>query len=615
MEKFDEKGLDINEYKIKVIINNQEKHEVIYCKKGEVLFEALRKNNVFMDSPCSGKGVCGKCKVEIKKGIREATSIDIKHLTKEEVKNGFRLACNVIVEDAMEIVIEKKCEIMTVFTSGKDDCYDIEPMIRKVHCLMEKPCIENQKDDYTRLKEACGLNKLDIEIEELMKISEKLRKYDFNVTASIHNNKLINLEKDDTTGKLYGIAIDLGTTTIAVYLVNLMNGKEILVEADVNNQRNLGLDVISRINYTIENSEGLNTFKNIIIDQINNMISSICLKSDISADDIYDVAIVGNTTMTHLLLGLTCKNIALAPYIPVTTQSIEIEAKKLGIKTNGMISIVPGVSAYVGSDITAGILSCGMLNSEKYSLLLDLGTNGEMALGNSNEIITCSTAAGPAFEGANIKCGMAGVKGAICKVDLSKDKVYETIGDVKPLGICGSGVLDIVSQLLSHGIIDGTGRILDEDEIENEKLKNKIIEINDMMQFILVEKGVNKEAVTFTQKDVREIQLAKAAISAGIKILLAEKSLYFDDIDKVYIGGGFGNYMNIESAVAIGMIPKELKGKIESVGNCAGSGAKAYLLSKKFRNKAFEVTNKTQYIELSSRQDFQEYFIEAMMLE
>ena len=298
------------------------------------------------------------------------------------------------------------------------------------------------------------------------------------------------------------------------------------------------------------------------------MIGILCSNNNISSNNIYNAVIAGNTTMIHLLLKLPCKSISLAPFIPISTKELEYEGKDLGIDINGVISIMPGIASYVGSDITAGIISSNLTKNEKYSLLLDLGTNGEMALGNKDEVITCSTAAGPAFEGANIKYGIGGVKGAICKVDLSKDKVYETIENINPIGICGSGVLDGVGQLLKYNIIDETGRIYDIDELDENISNDRIVEIDNMKQFILEN---NNNIISITQKDIREVQLAKAAICAGIQILLKERNLNVNDIENVYIGGGFGNFMNVDSCIEIGMIPKELKDKITSIGNCAWS--------------------------------------------
>jgi len=606
----------MNNFKeVKLIIHSEKGREVIDVKQGENLLNVLRNNKILIDSHCGGKGTCGKCKVKIINHVEEDSYLDIKHLTKEELELGFRLSCNVNINEDLEILLTEKNENMKVLVTGEEEQYDLDTVVKKKYMVIDKPSLEDQRDDYKRLRDACEKDNLFINLKYLPKVGNLLREADFNITATLYKNRLLHLENGNCLQQSYGLAIDIGTTTIAVYLLNLNDGKVLDVESKVNNQRSYGADVISRINFTIENPKGSGIFKDHIISQLNNMIEILCKKNSISEDNIYDTVIVGNTTMIHLLLGLPCKSIALSPYIPISTEAFEFEAKELGINTGGMISLVPGISAYVGSDITAGILSSGMLNSEKYSLLLDLGTNGEIVLGNKNEVVTCSTAAGPAFEGANIKHGIGGIEGAISKIDLSKDKIYETIGNRKPCGICGSGVLDAVAQLVRFGIVDETGRMLENDEVEQKKYQNRVIEIDNMRQFIVAHNSINEGIITFTQKDVREVQLAKAAVCAGIKILLKEKNISFDEIERVYIGGGFGNYMNIESSVDIGMIPKELKNKIKSIGNCAGSGAKMYLLSKGIRHNTVDIINKATYIELSKRKDFQEYFVDSMMME
>lgn len=607
--------MNILNKKFQIIINSQKGKEVIKVKSGENLFNVLMDNRIFIDSPCNGKGICGKCKVKVVKGLKEPTSLDIKHLTKEELESGFRLSCNLTINEDLEIVLLEKNKDMEVLINGTEQQYTLDSVVKKKYLTIEKPSINDQRDDYRRLSDACESDDLLISLQYLPQISDLLRGADFNVTASLYNNRLLHLENGNCLQQNYGLAVDIGTTTIVIYLLNLNDGKVIDIVSRVNNQISYGADVVSRINFTIENPKGLDILKDNIITQLNDMIELLCKKNNISEDNIYDIVIVGNTIMIHLLLGLPCKNITMSPYIPVVTKALELEAKEIGIKAKGMVSLLPGISAFVGSDITAGILSCGMLNSEKYSLLLDLGTNGEIALGNKNKVVTCSTAAGPAFEGTNIKHGIGAIKGAISKVDLSKDKIYETIGNEKPCGICGSGVLDAVAQFVKFGILDESGRMAGADEVENKDYQNRIVEIDNMRQFILAQNNIREESITFTQKDVREVQLAKAAVCAGIKILLKEKNINFNEIEKVYIGGGFGNYMDIESSATIGMIPKELKGKIESVGNCAGGGAKIYLLSKQIRENAVDIINKTTYIELSKREDFQEYFIDSMILD
>jgi len=577
---------------IEVKVNTGKKTTVIKAYKGQNLLKALIEYNIIIENPCNGKGTCGKCKVTINKETH--------------------LACSFKIVENIEVGVISKEENMTVLTDGQELSIIVKPSFKKEFFQLDLPSIKDQRDDFQRLKDALELKNLSIGSKALSNISEIIRKDAFKVTACIYDDKLITLESGDTSDIFYGMAVDIGTTTIACYLVNMVSGETVDIVSQVNKQRTYGGDVISRINFTIEEENGTKVLKNLIVNQINEMVNELCSNNNLSKDNIYNMTIVGNTVMLHMLLGLFCKNIAMAPYIPVFTEGLDFKGGELGINIGGIVSLLPGISGYVGSDICGGILASGMMESEKYSLLLDLGTNGELALGNSKGIVACSTAAGPAFEGANIKYGIGGVKGAISKIDFSNEIIYKTIGDVSPIGICGSGVLDAVSELLKYELIDETGRMVDEEEITDISLKKRLVVIDKMKQFMIVGNERNNP-ISFTQKDVREVQLAKAAVSAGIKILIAEKGISFEDIEKVYIAGGFGNFMDINSTVNIGMLPKELENKIYSIGNSAGSGARMYLLSQEQREKALQIKKATQYVELSNRPDFQEYFMDSMM--
>lgn len=605
---------------VNVIINWENGQKQCEVEKGSNLLKVIRDNSISLDTPCNGNGTCGKCKVKINsKNLRKDLQ-NIEHLCKEEIEAGIRLACNTTIEEDMEVFVKNEHKGMSVLISGIEKNLKVDSLVKKKHIILTKPSLEDQRDDFLRVKQSCSdicnVDNVVIDIKLLTVLGEKIREYDFDFTVTFFKNKIVHIEKGDTVKHNYGIAVDIGTTTIAAYLINLNSGEEIDVLSQVNNQRSYGADVISRINYTMEESKGLEKLQYSIVNQLCEMINILCEQNAICKDNVYDTVVVGNTTMIHILLGIPCKNIAMAPYIPTITEAIEFNAKEIGIDLNSNISLVPGVAAYVGSDISAGILSSGMIDSQKYSLLLDLGTNGEMALGNKDEVVTCSTAAGPAFEGSNIKYGIGGIKGAISKIDLSTEPIFETIGCAKPCGICGSGVLDAVSEMIKYGIVDETGRMVDkyDDEIECKEFLDRIVEIDHMKQFIIT-KNKDKDIISFTQKDVREVQLAKAAINAGIQIILKEKNLDFEDIENIYIGGGFGNYMNAQSALQIGVIPIELEDKIKSIGNSAGSGAKMYLKYKECRTIIKDMVSKSDYVELSSRVDFQEYFVDGMMME
>lgn len=609
-----------NKVNVKLILNDSEK--ICEANIGDNLLDIIRKNNIDFDTPCNGNGSCGKCKCKIKENTEIGASSK-KHLNKSELISGIRLACDTEIKSDLTVELSNKIKDMTVLISGVEKEFKINPSVQKHYIVLEKPTLDDQRDDLMRikdfLKEYLKIENIDIDLNVLRKIPKALREDNYDITVTMFDNKIIDIEPKDTTNNNYGLAIDIGTTTIAVYLISLYDGSQIDVISEVNNQRNYGADVISRINYTLENPDGLKKLNASIVSQLNNIVKNIAKRNNINIDNIYDTVIVGNTTMIHLLLGIDPENIAKAPYISGFTEAMEFNPKDIGFSFKSNISIMSGVSSYVGSDITAGILSSGMLESEKYSLLLDLGTNGEMAIGNKDEVITCSTAAGPAFEGANIKHGVGGILGAISKIDLSKEEKIETIGKQPPCGICGSGVLDAVSEMIKYSLIDETGRMFDEEDDdfefeEYEYLTKNLVEIDGMKQYVLA-KDSKGDIISFTQKDVREVQLAKAAINAGIQILVKEKNLDFNDLEYLYLGGGFGNYMNVQSSLQIGMIPLELDGKIKSIGNCAGSGAKMYLLSKEYRNLIIDKVNTSKYIELSNRKEFQDYFVNGMMME
>lgn len=581
--------------------------------KGSNLLQVLRKNNISVETPCGGKSNCGKCGVVITKGTPIPTPQDKKHFSQEEINLGVRLACSVTIESDMDVLVKSKIGQMQILTQGEEIDISIEPTVTKKYLKLTKPTLEDQCPDVERIARGLGMDKLIVDFDLLPFIGSSLREADFSVTASLYENILLQLEKGDTQNSCFGVAVDIGTTTIACYLLDLKTGRTIDTHAEVNKQSMYGADVISRIGFTIEDERGTKILQDIAVKQINFIIGVLCTKNGIKNSNIYNISIAGNTTMLHFLLGLPGRNISAAPFIPTLTSSGDYRARELGININGFVSTLPAISSYVGSDIVAGLLACGMKNSSRYSLLLDIGTNGEIALGNSERILCCATAAGPAFEGANIKCGIGGISGAINTINLSKEKIYTTIGDIVPRGICGSAVLDMVSELLKYELIDETGRMADEDEFSKTSLNGRMIYNGNQKSIIIEEHSFVDHVVEFTQKDVREVQLAKAAVASGIQILIKEAGIGYKDIEKVFISGGFGSYMNIESALNIGLLPKEFEGKISSIGSSAGVGAKLYLLSKQYRQKASEIAKMAEYIELSGRKDFQDYYMSYMM--
>lgn len=598
-----------------ILVNTGESKTIVKAKNGNNLLTVLQKNKLIGDFPCSGNGTCGKCRVKVISGATEVTEADKVNLTPDEIAEGYRISCRLKVSSQMEISVQNLSQDFSIMAEGINSETEIDSPVKKCHLVFEKHDTNDKRSDLKRISDGMGIDKLSASPAVLRSLSEKIRTAGYDFTATAYNNILIDIENGDTCSKKYGVAVDIGTTTVVCYLVDLLNGKIVDKEAGTNSQRTYGADVISRIDFTDKNADGTQTLRSLIVNQINSMVDCLCSRNGIKHQNIYEMTVTGNTVMLHFLLGLPTKNIAVAPFTPVITEAVEYKSTDIGININGIVSIMPGIASYVGSDITAGILACGIMETEKYSLLIDLGTNGEMALGNSYGITACAVAAGPAFEGGNIKCGIGGIKGAICGVDLDKADICKTIGNAEACGICGSGVLDAVSELLKNNIIDFTGRFADKESINNATLNERLIEDESGSQFVLAKSSQQNQSIVVTQKDVREIQLAKAAVAAGIQMLLKESGIKFENIYKVYIAGGFGNYMNIKSALNIGLIPPELKDKIVSAGNTAGVGAKLYLLSRKHREQAEKIVSRTSYIELSNKPEFQDFYIDAMTFE
>ena len=527
----------------------------------------------YVHFPCGGKGTCLKCKVMITDGMENVsplTEAEEKYLTAEEIKNGTRFAC--------------MCEIWG--------------------------------DIAVAVKKDGGISGKKMEIQ-----TEGMKSQTFTADSDKYKN----------SAEVYGIAVDIGTTTIAVYLCRLNDGEIIDINASENPQRIYGADIISRINYTIENEEnnqGLNTLKKTVLSAIFKLADNLCEKNNIFQKDIRGIVLTGNTVMQHLAAGIAPKSIAFAPFTAPTLFDYEIKLGELlnnsGIQSkideNTEIYFPPSFASYVGGDIATGIIASDTDLTEKTRLFLDIGTNGEMGLGGKDKLIFCATAAGPAFEGANIKLGLPGIEGAVNKIYLDENNAlaYTVIGGGNPIGICGSGVIDITALMLETGVLDETGRIIDADEIDeiDEGIINKYSGLYDRLDEIdgenifYIDKKFN---IYITQKDIREIQLAKSAICAGIMTLLHYSDKTVADIDELILAGGFGAKIEKKSACKIGLIPAELEDKINTAGNTAGMGAAAVLVNSQAKARIKKVKEISEYIELSGDDFFMDEYIERMM--
>lgn len=598
----------------KVKVKTREQVFEIVAAQGKNLLQLLRENRISVDSPCNGNSTCGKCKVKIVSGyLPEALENETKILGTMAVGAGYRLSCGYTVQSDIEILLEASSSQAQIVTEGRQRAIELSPLVKKEYVSLEKPSLFSQAADFERaIGDSFEVSTQNIELIRLL--PDILRENDYNISLVKTGTQLLGIEAGDTRKTKYGVAVDIGTTTIAAYLLDLSTGERLCVHSLLNPQKIYGADVISRIKHTIATESGLADMHTLIIDEINKCIEAMCEKVKISRTSIYAVTFVGNTTMMHFLLKVSAKNIASAPFIPSITSRVNINAKELGISISpfGIACILPSVSAYIGADTVGAVLATGMYQQDEISLLIDIGTNGEIVLGNKDNLYACSAAAGPAFEGANIRNGIGSVSGAINSISLTSGVRYTTIGNVSPIGICGTGIVDGVAQLLDVDIIDETGRIDNDWKPETKEqfgITQNLSVIDKINSFI-----INGD-IAITQKDIRELQNAKAAIAAGIKVLVKQSGIGFDDIKKVYLAGGFGTYINIDSALRIGLIPSELEGKIQSVGNAAGQGAIEGLLSLDCLEQADSISKKIKYIELSSSKNFNDLYIDSMMFE
>jgi uncharacterized 2Fe-2S/4Fe-4S cluster protein (DUF4445 family) len=586
--------------------------------QGATILQAAREAEAFIQSVCGSKGTCGKCKViveESAKKLSKLTEAERFHLTPQEIEAGYRLACQVKVAGNVTVMVplESLGLAHKILVEDAEKKVAFNPLTKVIRVTVPPPTISDQRSDLTRLtdtlREATGKT-LKCDLEILRGLPERLRKADWKVSVIVWNDEIIDVKSSEEKS-LFGLALDIGTTSIAGYLIDLANGKTVGASAKPNPQITYGDDVISRISYVNLHKDGLEKLRSAVVSGINEIINDLCARAGIRNADIYDSVFVGNTLMHHLFFGLNPKHLALAPYVPVSQNLISIKAEETGIKVNqnSYVTFPPSIAGFVGADVIGDILASGIHKSNKLTMLIDIGTNGEIVLGNKNGLTACSCAAGPAFEGGHIKCGMRAVAGAIERVKIDPEKgelQYKTIENRKPIGICGSGLVDIVANLLKARIINPSGNF--NLSIENSRLRRKPLE------FVIAwaAETATRKDIVLTQKDVRETQLAKSAIYTGAAILMKKMKVTTKDIKRIQLSGAFGNYIDSENAMTIGLLPEFNPRKIRSIGHGAGIGAKLALISKTIKRQTENITKKMNYIELSADRDFQKEFINAL---
>lgn len=597
----------------------------IYIPEGITVKDAINMAGIGFDFPCGGRGKCGKCRVKILDGAGRPTTADKEHLEAGEIEQGIRLACLTIIDS--DLVVELPYETIPehkILLAAVERGVKIEPHLTKTCIEVEPPSLEDQRSDWQRLKDALvhkneKYKDLEVPIRVLRQLPQALRAAKYRLTTVTDDRHVLGIEEQDTTGKMLGIAFDIGTTTMVGYLLDLYTGEELSVVSALNPQTQFGADVITRITFASQEANGLEKLQSAVVEMLDRLVGEAAEKAGVTRDDIYAVTIVGNTCMHHLFLGLNPRYIALSPYVPVVSEPLTFAAEELQIHINpaGRIFVLPNIAGFVGADTVAVLLATEMDWSDRIKLAIDIGTNGEIALGSRDRLVSCSAAAGPAFEGAQISSGMRGAVGAIDHVRFGDGVEYSVIGGGKPKGICGSGLLDAVAGLIEAGIIDKRGRILTPEQLTGtpaERFKNRIVRHEGANAFLLADGSATEHGrpIMITQRDVRELQLAKGAIATGIQVLLDKYGIGVEEVTEVLLAGAFGNYLDPHSACVIGLIPPELEKKVKMVGNAAGTGAKLALLSQGEFRRAAAIAGFVEYVELGSYPDFASIFANLM---
>ncbi|MGB9587699.1 MAG: ASKHA domain-containing protein [Armatimonadota bacterium] len=595
----------------------------VKVKGGVSLISVLETLGLTVDMPCGGKGRCGKCTVLFEQGAPAPTPTEEDRLSEIDLLNGYRLSCQTVLDSDAVILIPNSHDSSYVLTRGMSRHIPLAPAITKRRAVIPVPSIEDQRSDLDRVLETFQVKRnLSLGLPMIRRLSQVVRESNYDITVVFAGKTPIAFESGDTTGSCFGVAVDIGTTTLAAYLIDLRTGEQVSVAASTNPQTRYGDDVISRISYTTQDSFALDRLRNVLVDGIQKLITMLADDVNITLEQIYEVCLVGNTCMTHLLLGVNPESLAQSPYVPVISQSLYVNASEIGLKLNesALAYVLPCIAGYVGADTVGVLLATGLYDSDRPILAVDIGTNGEIVLGSKERILACSTAAGPAFEGAHIKHGMRAAPGAIDSVRLEGDTVrFTTVGGGKAVGVCGSGLLDAIVCLIQAGIIDGSGRIVAPSEVPTEfaSLAGKIREGQKGNEFILAspDDSPADRVIELTQRDVREVQLAKGAIAAGIQTLMRKMNIGSGDLEAVLLAGAFGNYVRKESAIAVGMIPRVPLERVRPVGNAAGEGAKLALISKDMREHAEQLAQYVEYVELTIDPEFQERFAEALLFD
>ncbi len=610
---------------------------------GTLLSEAARLAGVDIGQPCGGQGRCGRCAVQVTKGdVRRRSSL---RLSTEDVSNGYALACQSVVEGDISVTVPPQEKIERRLTTDRTAIevsvpLDYDPLyaqtVRRIVLRLSPPRMDDQRDDWGRLKTAlrqkAGIENIGVSLNLLQQIGTILRDNSWQVTAitDAHveidgrrtDERLVALIADIVPEEdpMYGLAIDIGTTTVTVWLVDLITGKVEAQASEYNDQISRGEDVISRIIFSSKNG-GREELQNRVLDTINQLVGQVCKRAKAKPQDIVKATVAGNSTMTHLFLGIPALSIRLSPFITAVNQPPIITAGTIGLAINSEATVdcLPGVASYVGADISSGVLACKMDETEKLTLFLDVGTNGETVLGSREWLVTCACSAGPAFEGAGVLHGMRATKGAIEECWISGENsphplepTFRVIGNTKPRGMCGSGLISLLAEMFLTGVVDKGGMI----NLDLAEINPRIRESEHGPEYVIAwgSETEGGQDIAINNVDIDNLKRAKAAIYAGFTVLAQSVGVPLDMVEQILIGGSFGKYINVEKAVQIGLLPDMPWDRFKFLGNTSVQGAYLALLDWRNRDRVRDIASQMTYIELSADNTFYDAFMSAMFL-
>lgn len=594
---------------------------------GRTLLDAVLSARLLVPNVCAGRGVCGKCRVQVTSGsenVSPITDLERMSLFEQDTQQGFRIACCARITRSAPITIhippESLTEVHQLLVAGIQPNVELSPTVKKHFIELPRASLTDFTPDFERLvkvlRAECNLPKLQVGYAALKELPIAIRKGEWNVTVTVSEDELITwIDAERTDKRLYGFATDIGTTKLAGYLVDLNSGIVVAKASMTNPQIAFGGDVISRISYASKGTSELVELQRIIVEAVNSLIHNCCAEARVNPEEISHVVAVGNTAMHHIFLGISPKYVALAPYTPALRAFFRTYAKEVGIVANAgcILDALPNVAGFVGADAVADVLATQIHKSASLALLVDIGTNTEIILGDERRMVCCSSPSGPAFEGAQIKHGMRAEVGAIERVWVDSatfEAEYSTIGGERPRGICGSGIIDAIASMRLTGIMNLDGRI------SWKTGSRRVRTSNGSTEYVLAWKEETKTGrdIVITQRDIEEIKLAKAAVYSGIVILAKHLNVQIGDIAKVYVAGAFGTYVDPHSARAIGMYPDIPLGRISFAGNTAGSGARMALISREERSEAQTIAETLEYVELAADPEFQREFINSLYI-